>query len=55
MDVAQVTQLIGNLGFPIFTALFMMIKQSKDTQAMTTALTDLKLAIEKGNGGKLHE
>ncbi|MED2598645.1 hypothetical protein P4215_32715 [Bacillus thuringiensis] len=50
----EIAQFISQVGFPIFTAIFMMTKQSKDTQAMTGALTDLKIAIEKNGGGK-HE
>ncbi len=50
----ELAQFISQVGFPIFTAIFMMTKQSKDTQAMTGALTDLKIAIEKNGGGK-HE
>ncbi|MEB8779692.1 hypothetical protein P4U05_22730 [Bacillus paranthracis] len=50
----EIAQFISQVGFPIFTTIFMMTKQSKDTQAMTGALTDLKIAIEKNGGGK-HE
>lgn len=43
----QVTQLIGQLGFPMFVAVWMLIKQSKDTQALTEAIKNLNTAIEK--------
>lgn len=46
MTVEQISQLIGQLGFPIFVAGFMLVKQSKDTQTMTNILTKLQATIE---------
>lgn len=47
MDVIDiVTKLIGNLGFPIFVAVFMMLKNSKDTQALTDAINTLANKID---------
>ena len=37
----DVTNLIGNLGFPIFVAVYMMYQNSK----LTETITDLKTAI----------
>lgn len=47
MDVIDiVTKLIGNLGFPIFVAVFMMVKNSKETQALTDAINTLANKID---------
>ena len=46
MEMQAVTQLVGQLGFPIFVAVFMLIKQSKDTEQMTQILTKLQATIE---------
>jgi hypothetical protein len=46
MDVQSASQLIGQLGFPIFVAIFMLVKQSKDTQNMATILTELRTTIQ---------
>lgn len=40
-----VTQVIGQLGFPIFVAVYMLLKSSKDNEKITTALNELKEAI----------
>lgn len=46
MDVQVVSQLVGQLGFPIFVAIFMLVKQSKDTENMSKVLAQLQVAIE---------
>jgi hypothetical protein len=46
MTPTEVTQLISQVGFPIFVAGFMLLKQSKDTEAMTNVLTKLQTTIE---------
>jgi hypothetical protein len=46
MNVSEISQLVGQLGFPIFVAGFMLIKQSKDTENMTAILTKLQATIE---------
>lgn len=45
VDAQAVSQLIGQLGFPIFVAVFMLVKQSKDTENMSKILTELQSAI----------
>lgn len=45
MDVQTLTQTINAVGFPIFVAVFMLIKQSKDTQQMRDTLTQLNNSI----------
>jgi hypothetical protein len=46
MDVNQISQLIGQVGFPIFVAGYMLIKQNKDTENMSKILSQLQSAIE---------
>lgn len=46
MDATQVSALIGQLGFPIFVAGYMLVKQSKDTENMANILLKLESAIE---------
>jgi uroporphyrinogen-III decarboxylase len=46
MTVEQITTLIGQLGFPIFVAGYMLIKQSKDTENMISILSKLQSTIE---------
>jgi hypothetical protein len=46
MNVQEVSALVGQLGFPIFVAVFMLVKQSKDTENMTNILTKLQSAID---------
>lgn len=46
MGVQEWTQIIGQLGFPIFVAVFMLVKQSKDTENMTLVLKELQGTIQ---------
>lgn len=46
MDIQTVSQLVGQLGFPIFVAVFMLVKQSKDTEQMTSVLKELQGTIQ---------
>jgi ArsR family metal-binding transcriptional regulator len=45
MTIDQISQLIGQVGFPIFVAGYMLMKQNKDTENMTNILTQLQSAI----------
>lgn len=50
MDMTTVdiiTQVIGNLGFPIFVALYVMVTLNKQMQAMDKSLNDLAIAIQR--------
>lgn len=47
MDISAVSQLITTVGFPIFVAVWMLYKNSKDNQQMRDIIYDLKLAIER--------
>lgn len=46
MEVQQFADFVSQVGFPIFVAGYMLIKQSKDTENMTNILTKLESAIE---------
>ncbi len=41
----HVYQAISTLGFPMFVAVWLLIKQSRETKAMTEALIQLKMCI----------
>lgn len=41
----EIGQFISQVGFPIFVAVWMLYKTSKDSEAMKEAINDLKLAI----------
>ena len=45
MDMREITQIIGNLGFPIFVAVWMLYKSSSDSADMRSAISELKEAI----------
>lgn len=45
MDMTEITQIIGNLGFPIFVAVWMLYKSSSDSADMRGAISELKEAI----------
>ena len=41
----DISQFIANLGFPIFVAVWMLYKSSKDNERMMEAINELKVAI----------
>lgn len=41
----DIAQFISNLGFPIFVAVWMLYKSSKDNERMTETINELKNAI----------
>lgn len=41
----EIAQFITNIGFPIFVAVWMLYKTSKDSESMNGAINDLKIAI----------
>lgn len=41
-----ITKMISSLGFPIFVAVWMMIKNSKDTAEVKQAINELTTAIK---------
>lgn len=45
MNMNDITTIIANLGFPIFVAVWMLYKSSKDNEQMTSTINDLKNAI----------
>lgn len=45
MDVGAMQNLISSVGFPIFVAVWMLYKTSKDSEKMTESIAELKNAI----------
>lgn len=45
MDAAMIQNLISSVGFPIFVAVWMLYKTSKDSEKMTESIAELKNAI----------
>lgn len=45
MDTNLITQIISQLGFPIFVAIWMLYKTSKDSENMNITIQDLRNAI----------
>lgn len=41
----EIAQFITNVGFPIFVAVWMLYKTSKDSENMNSAINELKIAI----------
>ena len=41
----DIANFISNLGFPIFVAIWMLYKSSKDNERMTNTINELKNAI----------
>ena len=58
----EVSQFITSVGFPIFVAVWMLYKSSKDSERMNESINDLKNAItlltaefKHNNGGGTNE
>lgn len=45
MDIGAIQGLISSVGFPIFVAVWMLYKTSKDSEKMTESIAELKNAI----------
>lgn len=45
MDVSSISSLITNVGFPIFVAVWMLYKSSKDSESLKESVNELKNAI----------
>lgn len=43
--MADVSAFISSVGFPIFVAVFMLYKSSKDTATLTETVNELRVAI----------
>lgn len=41
----EIANFISQIGFPIFVAVWMLFKTSKDSQAMQESINELKIAI----------
>lgn len=47
MDYNTLSQFITSVGFPIFVAIRLLYKTSKDSEDMQSAIQELKIAITK--------
>lgn len=47
MSLAELTQLIGSLGFPIACCFYMMTTMNKTLSANTDATNSLRIVVEK--------
>lgn len=45
MDAGTIQSLISTVGFPIFVAVWMLYKSSKDSEALKDTVSELKNAI----------
>lgn len=45
MSMQEILQAISTVGFPIFVAVWMLYKSSKDSETMTATINELKNAI----------
>lgn len=45
MDIQLVQNLISSVGFPIFVAVWMLYKTSKDSEALKDTISELKNSI----------
>ena len=43
--MSEIANFISQIGFPIFVAVWMLYKTSKDSEEIRSAITDLKIAI----------
>jgi len=47
MDINLVKELISSVGFPIFVAVYMLVKSSKEIKQLTEMVEKLSVVIEK--------
>ena len=45
MEIEQIIQIISNVGFPIFVAIYMLIYMNKQQEDMKETINELKNAI----------
>lgn len=43
--MSEIANFVSQVGFPIFVAVWMLYKTSKDSEEIRSAITDLKIAI----------
>lgn len=55
MDAQMVQGFISTIGFPIFVAVWMLYKSSKDSEKMSESLNELKNAITELTALMKHE
>lgn len=49
MDIGAIQNLISSVGFPIFVAVWMLYKTSKDSEALKDTISELKNSITELN------
>lgn len=47
MEITEIVTAIKDFGFPIFVAVYMMVKGSQDTQQMKETITEMTFAIQQ--------
>jgi hypothetical protein len=47
MDVNQIIQLVSTTGFPIAITIYLLIERRGDTKALTTAVTNLCIMLQR--------
>jgi hypothetical protein len=45
-EIVVIGQLIGNIGFPIFVAYFLLVKHGRAIQELTSAIVELKEMVK---------
>lgn len=46
-EVKTVTAIIGNLGFPIFVAVWLLVRTDRHTRELTRAIRDLTHVVQR--------
>jgi predicted transcriptional regulator len=47
MDIQMITQLVSNLGFPIFIVIYLLNREDKTLEKLTEVINQNTLAIQK--------
>jgi len=47
MDIETIVQLISNLGFPIFVAVYLLIYFNRTMRCLTKAINELTIAVKQ--------
>ncbi|MCM3707901.1 YvrJ family protein [Cytobacillus firmus] len=47
INIAQIIGILGNFGFPVAIAIYLLIRFEKRIESLTTAITELQKIIKK--------
>ncbi|KAF0817707.1 MULTISPECIES: YvrJ family protein [unclassified Cytobacillus] len=47
INIAQIISIMGNFGFPVAIAIYLLIRFEKRIESLTTAITELQKIIKK--------